>query len=319
MGAHVTGIALEPNTNPALFDVLDLQARVHHHILDIRDTEAVAVCMRRADPEIVFHLAAQPLVRASYTVPIDTFATNVMGTVSVLDALRGSSVRVAVIITTDKVYRNIEHGLPYGEDDLLGGHDPYSASKAASEIVIASYRDSFLAAQNITVASARAGNVIGGGDWAAERLVPDAIRAWTSGIPLKIRRPAAVRPWQHVLEPLSGYMALAQHLWTHPDACTAINFGPELTDARSVRSVIEMAQRQFPGSRVEFSAPPSDLHEAGLLSLEIERARTVIGWKPRWSLDETVNRTINWYRLHHDGLPANTLCEADIKAYEQLQ
>jgi CDP-glucose 4,6-dehydratase len=316
MGADITGISLEPNTSPALFDALELKTALDHNVLDIRDTQAVAALVHAVRPEIVFHLAAQPLVRASYSFPIETFSTNVMGTVSVLNALRGSDVRVSVIVTTDKVYRNAEDGLPYCEDDMLGGHDPYSASKAACEIVVSSYRDSFLAAKGTAIASARAGNVIGGGDWADERLIPDAVRAWIGGFPLHIRRPDAVRPWQHVLEPLSGYLVLAQRLWTDPTLAAAYNFGPETGDASSVRNVINSAQKHFPHSSVEFDDTARGVHEAQLLSLNIEKSRSVLAWQPRWTLDETIAKTIAWYRRHDEGADARMLCEEDIEAYE---
>jgi CDP-glucose 4,6-dehydratase len=210
MGADITGLSLPPSTKPSLFDLAKIGAHCHSHELDIRDYAAVEAVVREAKPEIIFHLAAQPLVRASYRDPLETFSTNVMGTANVLNALRlEGSARVIVAITTDKVYQNKEWPFPYREDDVLGGHDPYSASKAASELVIASYSASYLAEKGMAVASARAGNVIGGGDWSEDRLIPDAVRAWQSGATLDIRRPNATRPWQHVLEPLSGYLVLA--------------------------------------------------------------------------------------------------------------
>lgn len=216
LGAQVTGIALPPATTPNIFSLLGFHqpSPINHHLSsyyhDIRDAAGLAARVKEAEPEIVFHLAAQPLVRASYREPLTTFATNVMGTANLLDALRGvTSVRTVVAVTTDKVYRNIEHPYPYREEDPLGGHDPYSASKAASELIVSSYRDAFLAEQGVAIATARAGNVIGGGDWSEDRLIPDAVRAWQSDQPLDIRRPDAIRPWQHVLEPLAGYMALA--------------------------------------------------------------------------------------------------------------
>jgi CDP-glucose 4,6-dehydratase len=218
LGARVSGLALPPAGALNLFGLARVREGIDSGFLDIRVADALARAVRAAEPEVVFHLAAQPLVRMSYADPMATYATNVMGTVHLLDALRGlDSVRAAVMVTTDKVYWNRESPWPYREDDALGGHDPYSASKAASELAIASYRDAFLAEQGVAVASARAGNVIGGGDWSVDRLIPDAVRAWSSGQPLHIRRPEAIRPWQHVLEPLAGYLRLAERLWDAPN------------------------------------------------------------------------------------------------------
>ncbi len=228
LGAVVTGVSLPPETAPNIFTDADIGALCDSHFCDIRAAAPLAELVRAARPEVVLHLAAQPLVRASYREPRETFATNVMGTVNVLDALRGlDGVRVAVMVTTDKVYRSQEAPRPYREDDALGGHDPYSASKAASEMAIASYRDAFLSAQGVAVASARAGNVIGGGDWSEDRIIPDAVRAWQAGQTLEVRRPQAIRPWQHVLEPLAGYLTLAQALWQRPALADSYNFGPE--------------------------------------------------------------------------------------------
>ena len=227
LGARVTGVALPPATSPNLFTEAKVEALCDSHVCDVRDAAAFLDRIKASRPEIVFHLAAQPLVRASYREPLATFETNAMGTAYLLDAVRQiDSVRVVVIVTTDKVYRNVETLQPYREDDPLGGRDPYSASKAASEIIAASYRASFLAVRNVAVATARSGNVIGGGDWSDDRLIPDAIRAWDAGRALVIRHPEAVRPWQHVLEPLAGYMILASKLWERPSLADAYNFGP---------------------------------------------------------------------------------------------
>ena len=317
LGASVTGIALPPDTEPNLFQLARVGEGIDSHYCDIRDAAALAALVRAAQPEIVFHLAAQPLVRASYRQPIETFATNVMGTAHLLDSLRGlDGARVAVMITTDKVYGNAEWSYPYRENDPLGGHDPYSASKAASEIVIASYRDAFLAAQGLAVASARAGNVIGGGDWAEDRLIPDAVRSWQAGRPVEIRRPEAQRPWQHVLEPLTGYLTLAQRLWEQPQVAGAYNFGPETAEAATVREVIEMARLTFSGGEARYGHEPTGPHEAHWLALEIAKARVELGVRPRWPLAEAVRRTMSWYRAQGDGGDARSLCEADIDAYE---
>ncbi len=318
IGAHVTGISLPPMTTPNLFELASVQTITDSHFCDIRDADTLAGLINKSQPEIVFHLAAQALVHSSYRDPLTTFATNVQGTANVLDALRAiDSVRAVVSITTDKVYKNLEQSYPYRETDALGGHDPYSASKAASEIVIASYRDSYLTKQGIAVASARAGNVIGGGDWSADRLIPDAIRAWNAKQPLQIRRPEAIRPWQHVLEPLDGYIKLAEQLWQQPAVAGAYNFGPQTHEAATVREVVELAQSSYGIGQVVWGDGTAGPHEAGWLALEIAKARTVLGVQPRWALAESVQRTIHWYRQLHDGADALALCQADIVAYEK--
>jgi len=317
LGAEVTGIALPPNTTPSLFELAHVADGINGHFCDIRDGVALAAIVDAARPEIVFHLAAQPLVRAGYREPLATFASNVMGTVHLLDALRGlDSVRVAVMVTTDKVYRNNEWPYPYREDDALDGHDPYSASKAASEIVIASYRNAFLAEQGVAVASARAGNVIGGGDWSDDRLIPDAVRAWQAGYPLNIRRPQAIRPWQHVLEPLAGYLTLAQKLVNQPSLAGAYNFGPQPHEAATVREVVETAHKAYGSGDVYYGDGTAGPHEAGCLTLETAKARVALGITPRWGLNETVKRTMTWYLAQHQGEDARALCEAEITAYE---
>lgn len=318
LGAKVTGIALPPCTTPSLFELARIgESLGASHFCDIRDAAALAALVRAAKPEIVFHLAAQPLVRASYRDPLGTLSSNVMGTAHLLDALRGlDGVRVVVVVTTDKVYRNNEWPFPYREDDALGGHDPYSASKAASEIVVASYRDAFLAPQGVAVASARAGNVIGGGDWSEDRLIPDAVRAWQAGRVLDIRRPQAIRPWQHVLEPLGGYLKLAEKLWAEPTLAGAYNFGPHTHEAATVREVIALARAAYGDGGVRFGDGSEGPHEAGWLALEIAKARSVLGVSPRWHLAEAVEKTMAWYREQNGGADARTLCEAEIIAYE---
>lgn len=317
LGACVTGISLLPASTPNLFSLAGIATITDSHIGDIRDAESLAALINKTQPEIVFHLAAQALVRTSYRDPLATFATNIQGTANVLDALLPlGSVRAVVAITTDKVYQNLEQPYPYRETDSLGGHDPYSASKAAAELVIASYRDSFMAAKNIAVASARAGNVIGGGDWSDDRLIPDAIRAWSVNQELEIRRPQAIRPWQHVLEPLAGYIKLAERLWEQPTLAGAYNFGPETHEVATVREVVQLAQSAYGKGRVSWGDGTEGPHEAGWLALEIAKARTALGVKPKWLLTESVQRTINWYRQQQEGANARTLCEADIEAYE---
>lgn len=319
MGAQVTGLALAPSTTPNLFEVTGIAQGMSSHLCDIRDSQALAYQMRAAQPQIVFHLAAQALVHASYADPLSTYATNVMGTAHLLEALRGlDSVQVAVMVTTDKVYRNLEQPYPYREHDPLGGHDPYSASKAASEIVIASYRDAFLASQGVAVASARAGNVIGGGDWSADRLIPDAVRAWQTDQTLVIRSPQAIRPWQHVLEPLAGYLQLAHALWDQPHLAGAYNFGPPTHSAATVQSVVEIARSAYGAGAASYEKNSKDtgLHEAHLLALETAKARAVLGIEPRWSLEQAVERSMVWYRAQHGGANARDLCMADLEAFE---
>ena len=320
MGAKVTGISLPPNSTPNLFTLANVVQMTNSHFADIRDADAVSNIVQKAQPEIVLHLAAQSLVRPGYRDPLGTFATNVMGTANVLNSLRGlHSVKTVVAITTDKVYKNLETGRAYKEDDQLGGFDPYSASKAASEMIISSYRDSYLSEQGIAVASARAGNVIGGGDWSEDRLIPDAVRAWDANLPLEIRRPNAVRPWQHVLEPLNGYLVLAEKLYTDLSLAGAYNFGPQPDEAATVKTVIGLANQAYGRGSVLWSNGTEGPHEANLLSLEIAKAREILGVTPRWNLLETVERTMGWYQKQRDGKSARSLCEADIAAFSGIQ
>jgi CDP-glucose 4,6-dehydratase len=316
MGAHVAGLSLSPDTNPNLYQLLELDRHCESHIGDIRDLANVRDIVRQTKPEVVLHLAAQALVRASYESPVATFSTNVMGTAHVLEALREcQNCRVAVMVTTDKVYRNREWLWPYREEDPLGGHDPYSASKAACEMVIESWRLSFLQTKGVAIASARAGNVIGGGDWSENRLIPDAVRAWQTGNTLDIRRPDAVRPWQHVIEPIAGYLVLAEHLWRAPDLADAYNFGPFANATASVREVIEVARLTYPEGDVVYGKVDAGPHEAGLLALDPSRAKAVLKVQQRFSLEESVRRTMNWYFAQSQGQSAAELCEGDIAAW----
>ena len=320
LGAQVTGLALPPHTEPSLYVSARVDQLVDSRFCDIRDARDTANIIRTAKPEILFHLAAQPLVRASYRDPLATYHTNVLGTAHVLDALRDlCSAQVAVMITTDKVYRPTNSPYPYRETDPLGGHDPYSASKAASEIVIDSYRNAFLQAQGIAVASARAGNVIGGGDWSEDRLIPDAVRAWQNNAPMDIRRPEAVRPWQHVLEPLQGYLRLAERLWHTPQLADAYNFGPASHEAATVRDVIQLAQTAYGEGRVHFGDGTQGPHEAAWLALETTTARRILCHAPVWSLQQAVQHTMHWYRAQHEGRNAHALCVADIDAFTTQQ
>jgi len=315
-GAKVTGISLPPLTTPSLFAEAKIGELCASHFLDIRDAPGVAGLIRAARPEIVFHLAAQPLVRESYRDPLTTFETNIMGTANVLEALRGiDGLRVAVMVTTDKVYRTAEVPGSHREDDPLGGHDPYSASKAASEMVIESYRQSYLVEQPVAVASARAGNVIGGGDWSEDRLIPDAVRAWQAGKALRVRRPDAVRPWQHVLEPVSGYVVLAQRLWERPSLAGAYNFGPDLDEAVKVRDLVELACAAYGNGSVDYGDGREGPHESGWLVLDAGKAESVLGLSQRWTLIEGVKRTMAWYRARQGGTDARALCLADLSDF----
>ncbi len=317
MGARVYGLALAPSTEPALFSLLGLDSALEvHRLADIRDAATVTSAVHECSPEVVLHLAAQALVRSSYGDPLGTFSTNVMGTATLLDALRQApELKVAVVVTTDKVYRNREWDYPYRETDELGGRDPYSASKAASELVVDCWRTSWLAQQGVAVASTRAGNVIGGGDWSCDRLLPDAVRAWQADMLLEVRRPSATRPWQHVLEPLSAYLRLAEVLWAQPQQAGSYNFGPATQDAASVRSVIEQARQAWGSGKVRWGGGTEGPHEAGWLALEVAKAREVLGVYPRWSLNEAVQRTVRWYKGLAEGASAQALCQADLKAF----
>lgn len=303
LGAEVHGFALPPATAPAMFDACRVAGRMASSTFgDVRDPAAVDAAVARARPEVVLHLAAQPLVRASYRDPVGTYATNVMGAVHVLDAVRrAGGVRAAVCVTSDKCYENDSRPAPYAEHDPLGGHDPYSSSKGCQEIVTAAYGRSFLRAAGTALATGRAGNVIGGGDWAEDRLVPDLVRAWEAGRPIEVRSPASTRPWQHVLEPLSGYLLLAERLM-EPDteAEGAWNFGPGPDDVRTVESVLDRLCPLLPGASWRHGAAPQ-LHEASLLALDSSKARGRLGWTPRWSLDEALDATAAWYGRRRAG------------------
>lgn len=317
LGAKITGISLAATTEPSLFSLCNNDSLCEHHFCDIRDSAALNSLVQSAKPEIVFHLAAQSLVRASYLQPLETFSTNIQGSANLLEALRNvNSVKSVVMVTTDKVYHNQECVYSYNEDDRLGGLDPYSASKAASELVIDSYRHAFLAEKGIALATARAGNVIGGGDWSEDRLIPDAVRAWQNQQPLEIRSPAAIRPWQHVLEPLFGYMQLAHKLYQHSELAGAYNFGPHADDAATVRHVINVAQQVYGSGDVIYHDAPEGPAEAGLLMLDTSKSRKLLNIQPCWSLDESLQRTLDWYRSAHQGMAALDLCKADIEAYE---
>lgn len=330
MGAEVTGIALEPSERPNLFEQLQLSKRINHYSIDIRNPNLVWEALAMSSPEVVIHLAAQPLVRRSYIEPVLTWETNVMGTINILEAIRQlSEPCTAVMITTDKVYRNNEWLFGYRENDVLGGQDPYSSSKAAAEHAIHCWRASYCgnaSDQNphLRIASARAGNVIGGGDWAQNRIVPDVVRALSNGEPIHVRNPHSTRPWQHVLEPLSGYILLAEcmhksaakNLMTEASALeSSFNFGPALEANRSVQHLVEEALLHWQGSWSQSNENASS-HESTLLSLNIDKAHHLLGWSPRWSFSKTVERTIRWYRnVHEQQNSAVACCLSDLEDY----
>jgi CDP-glucose 4,6-dehydratase len=322
LGAVVHGFALDPPTDPSLFEVADIGSLLASDIRgDVGNLSAIRMAMRQAQPEVVFHLAAQPLVRAGYADPIETFRTNTLGSAHVLEAGRGiDSLQAVVLVSTDKVYDNDETGQAFQESDRLGGRDPYSASKAAAELVIASYRSSFYAdaAKSPRVASARAGNVIGGGDWAIDRLVPDCLRAFAGGRQVMLRNRSAVRPWQHVLEPLSGYLTLAERLMG-PDGrkfASAWNFGPAATSEQSVGDLAQMvADAWGPSAVVTTDSATHRPHEATLLRLDTTRARTDLGWAPRLTLPQAVDSTVAWHRAWLNGRPMLEFTQTQIRDY----
>jgi CDP-glucose 4,6-dehydratase len=318
MGAEVYGYSLTPPTNPNLFCVAKVEDGLAGHMqANLLDRDGLASFVAATDPEIVFHLAAQALVRQSYRDPVETFATNVMGTVHLMEAIgRSDSVRVVVNVTTDKCYENREWDWGYRETDSLGGHDPYAASKACSELVSASYRQSFLAGKGIQIATARAGNVIGGGDWSPDRLVPDVLRAFDEGKPVTLRSPDAIRPWQHVLEPLAGYLMLAERLWNEGDAfAEGWNFGPAADDAESVEIVVRKISSLWDG-KAEWSTDPSPQpHEAHYLRLDASKSRHRLGWAPCWNLDHALHQTLAWHQAWKSGADMRLVSLEQIADY----
>lgn len=316
LAAQVTGYALAPPTRPNLFELAGVCDHVDDIRGDVRDLDALTTAMRAARPEIVLHLAAQPLVRASYLNPVETYQTNVLGTVNVLEAARGiDGLGALVVVTTDKCYENREWLWAYREDDRLGGRDPYSNSKACAELVTDAFRRSFFR-DGAAVVSARAGNVIGGGDFAQDRILPDAVRAIQAGEVLQVRSPRAVRPWQHVLEPLTGYLLLAQTACAAPKrAAGAWNFGPGADSERDVESLLRRFMSPW-GAQARWSVDAGDHpHEAGLLRLDASRAREILGWRPRLSFDESVDWTSDWYRAHAGGADMRSKTLAQTDAY----
>jgi len=326
LGADVYGLALPADSDQTLFPALDIN--LPEHYIDLRDKDAVRDSVNGINPQIVLHLAAQPLVRRSYDDPIGTWSTNVIGSLHLLEALKPITNPCAVVmVTTDKVYANQEWPWGYRESDRLGGHDPYSASKAGAELAIASWRSSFVGKQshqtpNLAIATARAGNVIGGGDSSADRLLPDCIQALEAHNPIPIRNPAATRPWQHVLEPLGGYLLLAEHLYSHQiNALTesnpfagSFNFGPASEANRSVLELVNEVLKHWPGNWLDQSNPHQP-HEAGLLHLVSDKAQQQLAWRPRWSFSQAVEYTVSWYRRHYQGIEARKLCLEQLEIY----
>lgn len=315
LGAQVSGFSLDPDSTPSHWDLIKLGTDDHRG--DIRRLEELAQYITEVQPEIIFHLAAQPLVRRSYQYPLETWSTNVLGTANLLEACRmdsGSSVRAVVVVTTDKCYENREWIWGYREGEPLGGHDPYSASKAATELVAASYRRSFFGDETVSlIATARAGNVIGGGDWSVDRLIPDLVRAVAAKIPLEIRSPDATRPWQHVLDCLSGYLLLGQRLLEGDKAyADAWNFGPEQKDNLSVSTILRQIQTRWPESTWRTTEHPQP-HEAQLLYLDSTKARQKLGWRPVWDLAEALTATVDWYRAYLEN--GRVLSEQQIESY----
>lgn len=321
LGAEVTGYSLPPSTEPNLFSAARIDQRLRHIEGDIRDLSSFERAWRACRPDVVFHLAAQPIVRESYRNPLDTITTNVVGTTHVLELARGTGWPIAVVcITSDKCYQNVEWPYGYREDDRLGGADVYSGSKAAAEVLIGSYRRSFFQGIDApAVASVRAGNVVGGGDWSPDRLVPDCVRALAAGRPILVRNPQSVRPWQHVLEPLSGYLTLGARLQQRDGAGLAVraawNFGPMISNTRPVGDIVEAVIREWGSGTWEQPAADAGGHEATLLRLSIDRAQLHLGWRPRWSFDEMVRYTVEWYRAFYEHRDVAACSLAQIARY----
>jgi len=314
LGAKVTGVSLDPPTEPSLYK----QAKVAKGMVsireDIRNENEIRDIFQKYQPEIVFHLAAQPLVRYSYRKPVETYETNVMGTLHILEAIRNiDTVEAAVVITTDKCYENKEWVWGYRENDQIGGYDPYSSSKGAAELLIASYRNSYLP----NIASVRAGNVIGGGDWAKDRIIPDAIRAFQNRELLKVRNPYAIRPWQHVLEPLAGYIELAEQMTTSDmnKYAQAWNFGPNEEDARSVEWIVQEISKQWDDD-VKWDIDTKDHpHEANYLKLDCSKARTLLNWSPKWNLKEAINKIVEWHKVEQRGVGCRNISIKQVNEY----
>ena len=317
LGAQVTGLSVDVPTEPSLFRLTRLDEMVEWIEADVRDHDAVRAVVARTRPEIVVHMAAQSLVRRSYADPRGTYETNVMGTVNLLDAVRqAADVRVLINVTSDKCYENRESGRSYREDDAMGGDDPYSSSKGAAELVTSAYRSSFFSNPgDAMIASVRAGNVIAGGDWGEDRLVPDLMRAALAGLPLGVRNPTAVRPWQHVLNPLSGYLVLAQALWDDSALAMGWNFGPSEDDVQPVQWLVERIAERWPGGVRSQIDPGPHPREAHALRLDSSRARARLGWRPHWDLASGIDAVVEWYAAYADGADPQALSLTQIEAF----
>jgi CDP-glucose 4,6-dehydratase len=320
-GANVIGYALCPQSKPNLFEIAHIHERIISVKGDVRNLADLCSVIKGHQPEIVIHLAAQALVRSSYRDPVETYSTNVMGTVNILEALRSAkSVRVAIIVTSDKCYENTGSDKGYREGDPMGGFDPYSSSKGCAELVTSAYRRSFFADSFTHIASARGGNVIGGGDWSQDRLVPDAIASILEGKPVLVRNPKAVRPWQHVLEPLNGYLALAEAMWNEgANYAEGWNFGPNESDCKSVEYLVDRITRLWDEGASWDSDKSSHPHEAGLLKLDCSKARQGLNWRPRWDLDRSLSATVEWYKSWYAGHDGGELVLRQIKDYESCR
>ncbi len=318
LGAVVSGFSMKPTTSPALYDLAKVGETISSHIGDIRSESAIRQAIQSAEPEIVIHMAAQPLVQASYADPVKTYATNVMGTVHVLQAAREvESVKAVINVTSDKCYENREWVWAYRESDAMGGYDPYSSSKGCAELITSAYRRSFFTDTGIALASARSGNVIGGGDWSAGRIVPDLFRAVETGNPVDIRNPKAIRPWQHVLEPLSGYLILAQKLLEDRSRyAEAWNFGPSEDSAIPVQELARRLLNLLESEAGWRSSSQASPHESQLLRLDISRARHGLGWEPLWSIDDTLEKVAEWHRGWLSNVDIESLCIRQIDAYQ---
>jgi CDP-glucose 4,6-dehydratase len=315
-GANVIGVSLEPNKDSSLFSQAEVNKLCNHNICDIRDLGKLQEIVCNTKIDIVFHLAAQSLVRKSYMEPIETFDVNVNGTANILELIAGlEHIRVGIFATTDKVYQNLESGISFRETDRLGGHDPYSSSKAASELVIDSYCKSFFTSRDIAISSVRAGNVIGGGDWSRDRILPDAVRAWDANKSVKIRSPNSIRPWQHVLDCLYGYMLLAEKLWDDRLLQGPYNFGPTKGDNLNVLEIIQHAAKIYETDKVTVETGNFP-HEAGFLSLDVTKAHQILNYIPKWNALEAIHRSARWYKDFSQGFDALGLCKKDIQEYQ---
>ncbi len=315
LGADVHGISLKPTLYPSLFESACIFKLCNSIFCDIRNYDELRKNIKIINPDVILHLAAQPLVKESYEDPLKTYSTNIMGSINILNISREiKNLKSIIVITTDKVYKNREWSYAYRENDELGGFDPYSSSKAALEIIINSYRESYFKKQGVSIYSARAGNVIGGGDWSKYRLIPDLVRAWESNELLEIRRPYFIRPWQHVLESLYGYLLLTQISFEKDDLNNAYNFGPDTSESLSVKEVIELTSKFFKNTNYRFNEADS-FHETGKLILDNSLVKNELGYLPRWNINKSIEKTINWYKNFYQGMDAYELCLSDIKDF----